>query len=203
MISRRTALKTGVTLPAAALAAAAPFRTALSLPGALPLERFVYDARFAVAFDIAQHARDLGVPLSPIADDLMDLWYDELDLRWRESPMALAGVTMNEALFVLETFAMDRQMRVVYRGEHGAAEDGRIAHRLAGPAQVVERFATPPPGDTWQSELARAMTECPLGRPDPAEVQFTTRAPRLELRDEPLVSWIIAPRSAVALTIPS
>ena len=203
MMSRRKILQTGAALPAASLAAAAPFRAAFSKSAALPLERFIYDARFAEAFDTAQHAGDFGVPLAPIADDLMDLWYDELDLRWQQSPMALAGVTMKEALFVLETLAMDRQMRVVYRGEHAAAENGRIRHTLAGPARVVDRFASPAAGDAWEAELAQALTECPLGRPEPAEVRFTTRASGLEIRDVPLVSWIIAPRSAVALTLPS
>jgi hypothetical protein len=44
----------------------------------------------------------------------MTSWYDELDLAWRKAPMALAGVALTEALFVLETFALDRNMHVVF-----------------------------------------------------------------------------------------
>jgi len=208
MISRRRVLKTGALMPSAAwlsslVAPFAPFAVGRARSNALALERCIYDARFAEAYDIAQLIGARGVALSPIADDLMDLWYDELDVLWKAQPMPLAGITLPEALFVLETLALDRQMRVVYRGQHGLVEDGRIAHTLAGPAELVGRFASLPPDADWQRELAAAMTECPLGTPESAAVRFVTEAPCLSIRDEPLVSWIIAPRSAVALTIPN
>jgi len=203
--SRRHVIKSAVALPSAAFVggALAPWAAGLARSQTLALERCIYDVRFAEANDIAQLIGARGVALSPIADDLMDLWYDDLDVLWKSQPMPLAGITLPEALFVLETLALDRQMRVVYRGRHSTVEDGRIAHTLAGPAALVERFAALPPDADWQSELAAAMTECPLGAPEPAEVRFVTDAPGLSIRDEPLVSWIIAPRSAVALTIPN
>lgn len=170
----------------------------------LALERFLFDPRFAEAFDVAQEVSGRGVPLAPVADDLADFWYRELDLAWREGPMALGGVTLPEALFVLETLAMDRQMRVVYRGEHSRVEDGRIRHKLAGPATMLERFASlPETAAAWEGELARAMTDCPVGRPATLEVELVTSAPGLSIRDMPLTSWIIAPRAAVAVTIRS
>jgi hypothetical protein len=43
------------------------------------------------------------------------LWYEELDLRWRRSPMIVAGVTTDRTLHVLETLALDRRMRVIRR----------------------------------------------------------------------------------------
>ena len=105
---------------------AAPLRAAWAAAAPLlELERLVFDVRFAESGAIAAHAERLGIPLSPIADDLMSLWYDELDLAWRKAPMALGGVTLADALFVLETFALDRNMHVVYRGEHGLVENGR------------------------------------------------------------------------------
>ena len=86
----------------------------------------------------------------------MTLWYDELDLAWRKAPMALAGVTLVETLFVLETFALDRNMHVVYRGEHGLVENGKIAHRLAGPAPLIERLSPlPKPWETGIGGRAR------------------------------------------------
>jgi len=201
MVDRRAFIQSSFALPAAVsglafspggAAATERFRT-------LALERFVYDARFAEGFDVAQHVGKLGVELSPISDDLMTLWYDDLDLRWKEAPMALGGVTLAEALFVLETLAADRQMRVVYRGEHAPAEDGMIRHKLAGPRALVEGLAAQPPEADWEAALARAVTACPLGEPETAEAELVTAAPAIVLRDETIYSWIIAPRSTVRL----
>ena len=167
----------------------------------LTLERFVFDVRFAEPGAIAEHMKERGVALAPIADDLMTLWYDELDLAWRKAPMALAGVTLAETLFVLETFALDRGMHVVYRGEHGLVENGKIAHRLAGPAALIERLSPLP--KPWEQALAAALTECPLGAPEIARAELVSDGAALSLRDMPLVSWIIAPRAAVASKVVS
>ncbi len=196
MANRRDVLKAGAALPAVSLAGA-PFASALGAEARwLSLERFVFDVRFAESGAIAEHIERLAIPLAPIADDLMTLWYDELDLAWRKAPMALAGVTLADALFVLETFALDRGMHVVYRGEHGLVEDRRIVHRLAGPAPLLERLSPLP--ETWERALATALTECPLGKPQIARTELVTGGATLSLRDVPLYSWIIAPRAAVA-----
>jgi len=197
MTSRRDVLR-----GAAALPLAAPFARALAAPAeSLALERFVFDVRFAESGAIAEHVGHLGVALSPVADDLMTLWYDDLDLKWRKAPMALAGVTLEDALFVLETFALDRGMHVVYRGEHGLVEDGRIKHRLAGPAALIERL-DPLPAE-WESALATALTECPLGALETARAELVSPGAALSLRDMPLYSWIIAPRTVVATRVES
>jgi hypothetical protein len=39
---------------------------------------------------IAQHVAAKGTPVTAVADDPMSLWYDELDLAWKQAPMALA-----------------------------------------------------------------------------------------------------------------
>lgn len=201
MLNRRDLLRRAATLPALALMPV-PFGAALA--GSAPmleLERFVFDVRFAEAGAVAAEIERRGVPLAPIADDLMTLWYDELDLAWRKAPMALAGVTLTEALFVLETFALDRHMHVVYRGEHGLVENGKIAHRFAGPAALVERLQPLPVA--WEGALAAALTAFPLGAPEIARVEQTSEGAALSLRDVPLVSWIIAPRTAVASKVVS
>ena len=198
MTNRRDLLRGAAALPVVAT----PFARALAATReSLKLERFVFDVRFAESGAIAGHVKRLGTRLSPIADDLMTLWYDDLDLKWRKAPMALAGVTLEDALFVLETFALDRGMHVVYRGEHGLVEDGRIAHKVAGPAALIERL-TPLPAD-WESALAKAITECPLGAPQTARAELVSAGRELSLRDVPLYSWIIAPRAAVATRIES
>jgi hypothetical protein len=201
MANRRDVLRAGAVLPAVSLAGA-PFARALGAAAeSLSLERFVFDVRFAESGAIAEHVEWLGIPVSAVADDLMTLWYDELDLAWRKAPMALAGVTLADALFVLETFALDRGMHVVYRGEHGVVENGRIIHRLAGPATLVERLSPLPA--QWEGLLAKALTECPVGAPETARAELMTDGAALSLRDVPLYSWIIAPRNAVASRVES
>ena len=199
MANRRDVLKAGAALPAVSLVGL-PFDGAFgAAEQSLALERFVFDVRFAEAGAIAEHVGHLGVALSPVADDLMTLWYDDLDLKWRKAPMSLGGVTLEDALFVLETFALDRGMHVVYRGEHGLVEDGRIAHKVAGPAALIERL-TPLPAD-WESALAKAITECPLGAPQTARAELVSAGRELSLRDVPLHSRIIAPRAAVTARV--
>jgi hypothetical protein len=199
MTNRRDVLRAGTALPALSLVGA-PFASALGAAAApLELERFVFDVRFAEAGAIAEHVGHLGVPLAPSADDLMTLWYDELDLAWRKAPMALAGVTLADALFVLETFALDRNMHVVYRGEHGLVENERITHRLAGPAPLLERLS--PLREPWEQALAAALTQCPLGAPATVRTELVTQGASLSLRDMPLYSWIIAPRAAVSARV--
>lgn len=202
MTTRREVLRGGAALPALSLATA-PLASALRAaePPVLALERFVYDVRFAESGAVAQLLDRRGVRLAPVADDLMRLWYDELDLAWRKAPMALAGVTLAETLFVLETFALDRGMHVVFRGEHGIVENGAITHRLAGPAALLERLSPLP--TPWENALAAALTQCPLGAPQTARVELVSKGGALSLRDMPLMSWIIAPRSAVASKVVS
>jgi hypothetical protein len=196
MTSRRNVLKSCAALPFLGT----PWGSALGVASsALVLERFVFDVRFAESGAISEHAGRLGVRLAPIADDLMTLWYDELDLAWRKAPMALAGVTLADAFFVLETFALDRNMHVVYRGEHGLVENGRITHRLAGPAPLIDGLS--PLREPWEQALAAALTQCPLGAPATVRTELVTQGAPLSLRDVPLLSWIIAPRAAVSARV--
>jgi hypothetical protein len=199
MLNRRDLLRSGAALPLATL----PFAGVLAAaePSVLTLERFVFDVRFAEPGAVAERLEQRGVRLAPIADDLMTLWYDELDLAWRKAPMALAGVTLAETLFVLETFALDRNMHVVYRGEHGFVEGGRIHHRFAGPEPLLKRLQ--PLSAPWESSLAAALLACPLGAPEIVRAEAVSEGAALSLRDMPLVSWIIAPRSAVASKVVS
>ena len=50
------------------------------------------------------------------------LWFDDIYHRWKESPVAIAGLTAQGQLFCFERLAWDQGLRVVFRAEHGAME---------------------------------------------------------------------------------
>jgi hypothetical protein len=192
--TRRQFIHTGVALAALPSAAFAATRAVEGAP-ALSLERFVFDSRFAAAAEVAKHVAARGVPLSAFAGDLTDLWYHELDLQWQRAPRPLAGITTGQGLFVLETLAADHRMRVVYRGLHRVAADGRVSHALAGPDEFLARVGDDVRGHRWTA-LGAALVECPATARLSATCEITNAAAPAPSSDEPLVSWIIAPRSA-------
>lgn len=113
IIDRRALLKSGIAVS-----------TAVSVPGAVigsqaanepVIERFVFDTRVPDALAVAQSAAADGIQVSKTDGDLTSLWYDDLNLRWKQQPMTLAGVTGEDALFVLATLAFDFRMRVVQK----------------------------------------------------------------------------------------
>jgi len=207
VVNRRTFLQSSIWLSAAslpgtsALAAASGASNGASKRMPIRLQRFVFDNRFAEAVETARHAALLGIPPAEFSGDLTPLWYDELDLMWKTAPMALAGITTREGLFVLETLAADRRMRVAYRGEHGAARDGSAAHVLAGPAGLVARAVPQPGASLWGPVLGDALAHCACHERSAVRRTLTTRADRASTRDVPLYSWIIAPSTSVAVAV--
>ena len=198
VLNRRSAIQAGIALP---LVASLPGRIAgANEPdnAVLQLERVVFDVRFSESYEAAQAIAGHGVDPAPIADDLMRLWYDELDLQWKASPMTLGGIALPETLFVLETFALDRGMQVVFRGEHAVAEGDSITHSLQGPQAMLEQFAHAARSESWPLALAHAMRRCPAEPAPLNEMSVQTKLPAQtlpQLRSETLVSWIIAPRN--------
>lgn len=130
MMDRRTVLKFGAAASAATLLPGLA-AGALGAGGGTQIERFVFDERFAEAIAKGRDARGAGIPVSGVDGDLTRLWYDDLSLRWQRTPMALAGLTAEDALFVLGTLAPAYRMRVVEETEWGIA-------RTIGPGPVSE-----------------------------------------------------------------
>lgn len=126
MANRRQVLVSGAALSGVALLPLSLQAAANDLlaPG---VELFVFDTRFDDAVALAQLAAEQGIPLAETSGDLMELWYDNLDLRWKEAPMLLSGVTTAKALFVLETLAADHRMMVVHRTGHSELTDTHYA----------------------------------------------------------------------------
>lgn len=168
-------------------------------------ERFIFDARFADAVAVAREAAALGAQTIRIEGDLTKLWYEDLDLAWKRRPMTIAGITTRQGLFVLETLAADRRMRVVYRGRHDPAGANRAVHTLTGPSSMLEyalEVSSPALASSDETAaplmtaLAREMMRCPASR-DTATIDIETVEAR-SVRAEALCSWVIAPRAADA-----
>jgi len=194
MTSRREFLKVGLTasalLPVGARARSAGVETRAPV---LSLYKVLYDTRFAAGVAFAQRAAELGVAVHAMTGDMTAFWYHDLYHRWRQEPVAIAGLTAHGALFCLERLAWEQRMRVVYRGEHAAAAGGRIAHRFEGPAQLTAAAADATVGVTWASALADVVAVCPRLREQAGIVHSSTLPADATVPAEPLFSWVIAP----------
>jgi len=108
MITRRNLLKWSAVTPAIIPDLHAHLR---SLPSGV--DAMVVDSRFsnpglADRFDRRVHL---------FSGDVTAVWFDVLDLRWRQPGYLLGGITGQDALFVLERLAWDRGRRVTDRRE--------------------------------------------------------------------------------------
>jgi hypothetical protein len=193
MTSRRHFIRSGLALSALSLPAVPAWASAGVPAAARPyFDRFIFDGRFAEAVEVAQSVAPFARTSIRIQGDLTALWYDDLDLAWKRGPMTLSGVTTEHGLFVLETLAADRGMRVVYRGRHAAPAGGRIVHTLAGPIRIVVHAAAK--RASFWSTLGDAMTRYAPSRAIES-VEHVTLHDGARDRTEALYSWIIAPRS--------
>src|SRR5690606_4696928 len=87
----------------------------------------------------ATAARGLGVPTFDAEWDVTPAWLRVVE-RWREAPVAVAGLTSHTPLLLLEQSARDHGLRVVFRSEHRPTGDGTLTHLLQGPEEVLAFF---------------------------------------------------------------
>jgi hypothetical protein len=139
-------------------ALAAHSRPAHATPSPLVI---VADMRIPASRAFAAEAARSGGRIAWIDGDVTDLWYGELDLRWRSDKVAVAGLTEYGAFFCLERLAMDRGLRTAFKCEHRregagwAAQVARVAlsargpHRLALPMQQRGAAGRPPLLISW------------------------------------------------------
>lgn len=156
-----------------------------------PLYKVVADARFADSRAFAAEAAYAGQRIAWTEGDITKLWYDELDLLWRGDKAALAGLTDHAAFFCLERLALDRGLRVVFKGEHRRLASGSTAHAVAGPDAVVTRAALERLSSrAWAAQAASMALAARGAGPVDASRQATSQAgpgqPPL------LISWVLA-----------
>jgi hypothetical protein len=122
MHSRREFLQAGiaasilpVAVPERLRSAAAQVPLSLLSPSGDRPVWLVCDVRFAQAAALASDAERRGQSVARIDGDITDFWFNELSLRWKEAPIAVAGLTAEGPLFCLERWAWDCGLRVVAR----------------------------------------------------------------------------------------
>jgi hypothetical protein len=197
MASRREFLQMGVAalaLPISAHAAFSPASSALTGEPMTPLYKVIFDERFASSRAFASEAKSLGTPVHAIKGDITDFWFHDLYARWKESPVAIAGLTAHGPIFCLERLAWDQRMRVVFRGDHRYRDDGTMEHALSGPATMLRQATELNSGATdWQNVFGGLVTKCPSARFQASQANIV--APTVKQSDDPehLISWIIAP----------
>jgi len=171
MATRRDFLRAGVAVSAFPALASMKQPEAPSGRAPIPFSLTIFDKRFSAGRAFASYVEQFQAPVYGIEGDVTALWYSELSSRWKAGPVAMAGLTLNGALFCLDVLARDHGMRVVFRSEHKQVSDGREIADLVTHF-VTDALETPPP------VIAVPHLARPHGNP------------------EPLVSWVIIPAGA-------
>lgn len=136
-LDRRDLLKLG---GAAALAVLAPSWSksvasaafALGAKGTIVLA----DPRYSDSLVFARSLEREGATLLPLASDLAALWFDAIEPRLKARVRALAGLTLQSDLFVLERLAESSGAVTRYVGCHDWRCRTGSAHRLSGSIEL-------------------------------------------------------------------
>jgi hypothetical protein len=124
MASRREFLQAGLAASLLPVAASAAGSAAEASNPPLPYYKVIVDERFPASVAYGKEWKTRGAAVYAIRGDITDLWFHDLDHRWKQQgPAAIAGLTAHGPLFCLERLAWDHGMRVVSRVEQGA-QDG-------------------------------------------------------------------------------
>ena len=200
MTQRREFLQAGLAVSALPLVspmlghAATWSGEALAASPAIPLYKIVFDDSLPETGAFAQQVARLGLQATPFTKDITDLWYRELDMAWRQQPLAIAGLTDFYALFVLERLAWDRGMRVLFRAEHRYGSANGIEHVLSGSQPMVDAAVRlSDAGADWPVLMANVVSRCAADCTTSATKRIIA-AWQQPTADEPLYSWVIGPR---------
>lgn len=193
MTNRREFLQIGLTATALPLAASAAGATGAQ--ERVPLYKVIYDTRFGESVAFAERARATGLVVAAISGDMTRFWYEDLYHRWREQPVAIAGLTAHGPMFCFEQLARDQGMRTVYRAEHRLDAGRGVSHRVTGPLPMLQASTGLPDRAHWGACMVEAITECPRGRAEIADWSAHSAGPAaFEVSDtESLYTWVIAP----------
>lgn len=186
-----------MVIPALPIAAGIPFRNVIAgrprQTESIRLYKLIFDERFPESRDFGAQAGRLHSSTHAIRGDVTDLWYNDLDLRWRAGPAPIAGMTTGDSLFCLERLAWDRGMRVVFRAEHHCLPGGLTEHRLHGSMDLLEIARDELSGQPdWGGPIAHLVARCPRDRLPVSKATIMARSADAGAERIPLVSWVIA-----------
>ncbi len=153
----------------------------------------IYDERYTEGAQFAAEINTLGIATRAIRGDITDVWFDDLDLRWRQSPVAVAGLTTESALFCLERLAWDHRLRVVFRAEHALSRDC-VEHTVSCSSATLDQLHDLERVHTgwWAPEVAHVVADVPARQLPDSTRTVRTPATGAEAAGF-LVSWVIAP----------
>jgi hypothetical protein len=202
MTSRREFLQIGVAVTAMPVASHA-WSAAVAPPGTppLPLYAVIYDGRFEQSIAFARRSEALGFSTREISGDVTSLWYNDLYRRWKQGPVAIAGLTGHGAMFCLEQLGRDHRLRSVFRSEHRPEANQEIGHTMRGPVAMLTNalMRIKSQSAAFGSCMADVVTRCPGGRPELSTAEIRSRG-ELDLGNDEtdLYSWVIAPATSAA-----
>lgn len=105
LANRRTFLKYSI-------AAGAIVRPISIQAAEVPYYKAVFDERFDEPLLFANAVAARHIPAVAIRGDVTNLFFHDLDLRWKQGPVQIAGYTTPASLFCLDLLARDRGMRL-------------------------------------------------------------------------------------------
>jgi hypothetical protein len=199
MYNRRTFLQASAAASSASLFAAGlgawPAHAWSSTANRIDFYKVLFDREHPAAVAFGGAAGKAGLAVQGIGRDVTSLWYDDLYHRWRQGPVAIAGMTPVRVTYCLQVLAQDAGLRVVFRAEHAATGDGRLAHRLTGPRSVLDRAGLLDQAVDWSLGAAQLVTGCRADFSPKSTAALTSVSANGFAFREPLVSWVIAPPS--------
>jgi hypothetical protein len=185
MTNRREVLQAGVVAAALPLAVGGMLGPRAAAAGMLNVQVYkaVFDERYAECRAFGEAVARNGIAVRAIADgDITSFWFDELDLLWRDTPVAIAGLTQFGPMFVLERFGRERGLQVALRVEHQSRAGGLLRHVMSGPRETLDLAARlRSEGMHWPLAMAGAVAGCRASCSAPAEETLVMTGVRPEI----------------------
>ena len=153
------------------------------------------DPRYSESLVLARGLESRGTKLLPLTSDLAGLWFDAIEPRLKSRVRALAGLTLQSDLFVLERLAESSGAVTRYVGCHDWRYRTGSAHRLSGSIELAGIARALMSGERhWAEALGGAL----LSAARAAEWDAGRQAMSMELdhvaaSDSPrfFVSWLM------------
>jgi len=162
-----------------------------------PLYKTIFDERYSACARFAEEMDRRVLTTHAIRADITKLWYDDLYHRWKQGPVAIAGMTAPGPIFCLEMLARDAGMRVALRVDHRftRGRDGqRIEHEFAGPVESLTLAGEiEPSAERWPEKMAEMVARFPAERGRTKTARYAGQPDRIRGEWEHLVTWVIAP----------